>query len=158
MSTPPRTLVFEHVGVTVTDLDRSVAFYTGVFGFSILRRTTMNAYLHLGDELLELVLATEPRLPELPDGDEAWRDEMFRSVGLNHIGFRVDDMDAAITEIEARGGRLVVPPWDFTPHIEHVVDHDVDKLFRAGRPRRGDSWRVAVFADPDGTMLELLER
>jgi hypothetical protein len=38
------------------------------------------------------------------------------------------------------------------------VDHDADKLFRAARPRRGASWRVAVFADPDGTMLELLER
>jgi hypothetical protein len=33
-----------------------------------------------------------------------------------------------------------------------------DGLRRAARPRRGDSSRVAVFADADGTMLELLER
>lgn len=156
--TPPHTLAFEHVGITVTDLDRSINFYTGVFGFLVLRRTTLNAYLHLGEDLLELILASEPRLPERPADAPAWHDEMFRRVGLNHIGFRVDDMDAAVAEIEARGGRLVVPPWKFTPQIEHAVEHESEKLYRAARPRVSDSWQVAVFADPDGTMLELLER
>lgn len=158
MSDVPHTLVFEHVGLTVIDLDQSIDFYTGVFGFAVLRRTTINAYLHLGDDLLELVLAREPHRCDVPSDADAWRAEMFRKVGLNHIGFRVDDMQAAIAEIRARGGTLVVEPWRFTPQIENVVEHESDRLHRAGRPRRGDSWWVAVFADPDGTMLELLER
>ena len=157
-ATAPGPLLFEHVGVAVTDLDRSIDFYASVFGFSLLRRTTVNAYLHLGEDLLELMHSESPRAQACPGTEAGWREEMFRHVGLNHIGFRVDDLDAAIEQIERRGGRLVVQPFEFRPEIEHVEERASPKLRRAARPRGRDSWRVAVFADPDGTMLELLER
>jgi catechol 2,3-dioxygenase-like lactoylglutathione lyase family enzyme len=151
-------MILEHVGLAVTDLDRSIDFYIAVFGFSMLRRTTINAYLHLGDELLELIRADAPREPPRPRTPDEWRAEMAKHLGLNHVGFRVDDLAAAIEELERRGGTLVVPPFEFTPVIEHVAEPGSEKLYRAARPREGSSWRVAVFADPDGTMLELLER
>lgn len=151
-------MIVEHVGIAVTDLDRSIEFYTGVFGFAVLRKTTMNAYLHMGDELLELMQASVSDSPPRPRTQEAWRDELFSHVGLNHVGFRVEDLGEAIAEIERRGGTLVVPPFEFKPSIERVADVESDKLLRASRPLRGDSWRIAVFTDPDGTMLELLER
>jgi catechol 2,3-dioxygenase-like lactoylglutathione lyase family enzyme len=151
-------VIVEHVGLAVTDLGRSIDFYTGVFGFEVLRKTPINAYLHLDEELLELMQASTTDPPAEPATSGAWQERMFSHVGLNHVGFRVDDLDAAITEIEQRGGRLVVPPFEFTPDVESVLNVDSDKLRRASRPVRGDSWRIAVFADPDGTMLELLER
>lgn len=151
-------MILEHLGLAVTDLDRSIAFYTSVFGFSLLRRTTVNAYLHLGDDLLELMAADAPREQPRPRTPEEWRAEMTRCLGPNHVGFRVDDLDAAIAELERRGGTLVVPPFEFTPVIERLAEPGSEKLRRAARPLRGGSWRVAVFADPDGTMLELLER
>jgi catechol 2,3-dioxygenase-like lactoylglutathione lyase family enzyme len=151
-------VIVEHIGLAVTDLDRSIDFYTGVFGFEVLRETPINAYLHLDEELLELMQASTTEPPSEPASSDAWQERMFSHLGLNHVGFRVDDLDAAIAEIEQRGGRLVVPPFEFAPDVQTVADVASDKLRRASRPERGGSWRIAVFADPDGTMLELLER
>ncbi len=151
-------MIVEHVGLTVGDLDRSIAFYTAAFGYSVLRKTPVNAYLHLEDELLELMVAGTPASDDGPDTTEAWRAQMPGSPGLNHIGFRVDDLDAAIERIEAGGGRLVIPPYEFTPQIESVAEPASDKLRRAARPLGRRAWRLAVFADPDGALLELVER
>jgi catechol 2,3-dioxygenase-like lactoylglutathione lyase family enzyme len=150
-------MIAEHVGLTVSDLDRSIGFYTGVFGYRLLRRTTINAYLHLGEDLLELMQGSEPAPPE-PSSPEEWQARLFGAPGLNHVGFRVDDLDAAIRELEARGGRLVVPPVEFEPQITEVAATESDKLRRAAAPIGRTAWRIAMFADPDGTLLELLER
>lgn len=150
-------MIAEHVGLTVGDLDRSIDFYCGVFGYRLLRRTTINAYLHLGEELLELMQGSEPAPPE-PASPDGWQARLFGAPGLNHIGFRVDDLDAAIRELEARGGRLVVPPLEFAPQITEVAPTQSDKLRRAAAPVDRAAWRIAMFADPDGTLLELLER
>jgi catechol 2,3-dioxygenase-like lactoylglutathione lyase family enzyme len=151
-------MLFEHVGLAVTDLQRSIDFYTRVFGFKLLRKTTINAYLYFGEDLLELIQASEMQSSKLPQSESEWRTEMMRHIGLNHIGFRVSNLDEAIARIEKRGGTLVVGPFRFRPEIEQISDTASDKLARAVRPRRGTTWRIAVFADPDGTMLELLER
>lgn len=150
-------MILEHVGITVKDLGRSVAFYTDVLGFRLLRRTSTNAYLHLDEELVELMQAADDSDRELGPGATTI-ERMLGTIGPNHLGFRVDDLDAALEEIERRGGTVVTPPFDFTPHIQVAADAESDKLTRAARPMRGSSWRIAVVEDPDGTMLELLER
>ena len=38
-------MILEHVGLAVSDLERSVKFYTEVLGFNLLRKATTNAYL-----------------------------------------------------------------------------------------------------------------
>lgn len=150
--------IFEHVGLAVSDLDKSIDFYTSVFGLEVLRKTSTNAYLHLGDDLLELMQASSLRPEPLPDTVEEWRAEMVRHRGLNHIGFRVENLEETIDALESRGGKVVVPPFEFRPEIEFVAEVESDKLLRAAAPRDGAGWRIAVFADPDGTMLELVER
>jgi lactoylglutathione lyase len=149
-------VILEHVGVTVTDLDRSIAFYTEVLGLRLLRRTATNAYLHLDEELLELMQATDGAQANVMSRDTMQR--MLTTVGPNHIGFRVDDLDVALEAIERRGGTVVTRPFDYTPAVEFVAETKSEKLRRASRPLHGSSWRIAVVADPDGTMLELLER
>ncbi|MGH3042448.1 MAG: VOC family protein [Gaiellaceae bacterium] len=149
-------MILEHVGITVSDLDRSVAFYGDVLGFHLLRRTRSNAYLHLDEQLVELIQAA-------PDAPRAMQDvgtteRMLRTIGPNHVGFRVDDLDAALAEIERRGGTVTTRPFDYTPEIEFFAEAKSDKLKRAARPIGERFWRVAVVEDPDGTMLELLER
>jgi methylmalonyl-CoA/ethylmalonyl-CoA epimerase len=151
-------MIVEHVGLTVTDLTRSIDFYQAVFGFRLLRKTPISAYLHLDDGLLELIQSEDPRGSSQPDAPEGWLAEMRRHNGLSHIGFRVDNMDEAILTLQQGGGRLVVPPYDYTPAIEFVAVADSDRLRRAAQPLKGLSWRIAVFADPDGIMLEILER
>jgi catechol 2,3-dioxygenase-like lactoylglutathione lyase family enzyme len=151
-------MILEHVGVTVNDLQESIRFYTGVFGFSVLRKTTHNAYLYLDDPLLELMQSRGPTEVDTPQTPEGWDERMWLSSGLVHLGFRVENMEDAIQKIEERGGRLIVPPYQFEPKIEYVAEATTDKLRRACQPLGKAYWRIAVFADPDGVMLELLER
>jgi len=151
-------MILEHIGLTVSDLDRSVSFYTQVLGFQILRRTRTNAYLHLDDQLLELTqcrVPVEVSCPETPDDCEG---RLYAEVGITHLGFRVDDLDQAVHKIENLGGRLITPPYEFEPQIEYVVEPADEKLRRAAKPVGRTHWRIAMFADPDGIILELLER
>lgn len=151
-------MILEHIGMTVSDLERSIRFYTKVFGFTLLRKTTTNAYLYLDDQLLELMQCRAPTRATTPDSPEAWTEYMCAAPAVIHIGFRVDNMDEAVRKIEELGGKLVVPPYRFEPQIEHVVEATVDKLRRAAKPIGKPYWRLAVFADPDGIILELVER
>lgn len=150
-------MILEHVGLTVDDLGRSIDFYTRVLGFRVLRKTPMNAYLYMGEDLLELMQRTPPR-QGLANGDAPWMERLLGSVGLNHIGFRVEDLDAAIEELKSGGGTIVIPPFEFAPDVEFVAETDSEKLRRAAQPIGRASWRIAVIEDSDGTLLELLER
>jgi glyoxylase I family protein len=151
-------VIVEHIGVTVSDLEKSIDFYTKVFGFSVLRKTSTNAYLYLGNDLLELMQSDNPTKVKNPETPEAWQKDMRSSVGLKHIGFRVDDLDEAIERITKLGGKLIVPPVEVEPKIEYVANTTADKLRRAAKPIKRRYWRIAMFSDPDGVILEILER
>jgi glyoxylase I family protein len=150
-------MILEHIGLTVSDLDRSIEFYTQVLGFSLLRKTTTNAYLHLDDQLLELTQCRTPveaSPPETPNQDE----RLYCEVGITHLGFRVENMDEAVAKIQGLGGKLLTPPYEFEPQIEYAVEPSDEKLRRAAKPIGRTHWRIATFSDPDGIILELLER
>ena len=151
-------MILEHVGITVSDLGRSIRFYTEVFGFSLLRKTTVNAYLYLGDQLLELMQGDPATARPKPETTQGWNEQMWNQVPLIHLGFRVDDMEQALNKIVALGGEVVVPPDDYTPTIEHVAEVSDEKLRRAAQPIGKPSWRIADVSDPDGVILEILER
>jgi len=152
-------MIIEHIGLTVSNLERSMEFYTKVFGFKLLRKTTTNAYLFLGSDLLELMQSREPHEVKKPKNAEEWDNKMWTQIGLTHIGFRVDDLDKAVEKLEMLGCKLVVPPFKFKPEIEYVANLTEDKLRRAAQPPKTKSWwRIACVSDPDGTILELLER
>lgn len=151
-------MIVEHVAIAVSQLERSVEFYSDVFGFRILRLTPTNAFLYLDGNLLELIqgdLSDEPG----PSAAEEWQNQRVSTFGLSHIGFRVERMDAALEEITRRGGgNVVVPPYEFEPDLGFVEHTDDERLAVAAKPRPGSSWKLAVIADPDGTLLELVER
>ena len=151
-------MILEHVGLTVSDLERSIRFYTEVLGFNLLRKTTTNAYLHLDDQLLELTQCRTSVEVDVPEGPEDCDERLYCAVGITHLGFRVDDMDQAIARIEELGGQLITAPHEFEPQIEYVVEASDEKLRRAARPVGRTHWKIAMFADPDGIILELLER
>ncbi len=149
------SILFEHVGLVVSDLNRSVAFYTQVIGFSVLRRTDVNAYLYMRTELLELIQAVDPSVPGIPVGQYPHR---LNSPGNVHLGFRVDDMTEALTKLHGLGAELVSPPQRWEPTIEFAAKVRDEKLRRAAKPIGKPYWTIAVIKDPDGAMLELVER
>ena len=151
-------MIVEHVAITVSQLGRSIEFYSDVFGFSLLRKTPTNAFLYLEDNLLELIQGDLQAAPG-PSAIDEWQRQRVSSFGLNHIAFRVDEIEAAVRELERRGvGTLVVPPYEFEPEIAFVEHTENEVLALAAKPRSGSSWKLAVVADPDGTLLELVER
>jgi glyoxylase I family protein len=151
-------MILEHVGLTISDLERSIGFYTEVLGFNLLRKTASNAYLYLGDQLLELTQCRAPAEAPSRQGGEECEERLYCDVGITHLGFRVDDMDQAVARIQELGGQLVRPPYEFEPQIAYVGEPVDEKLRRAAKPLGRRRWRIAIFTDPDGIILELLER
>jgi len=151
-------MIFEHVSITVSDLDRSLRFYCQVFGFRLLRKTTVNAYLYLEDQLLELIQGDPATAAPIPQTEQEWQERKWRQVPAVHLGFRVDDIEQALSKIVALGGEVVVPCVEYTPTIEHVAKVRADKLRRAAQPMGKPYWRMADVSDPDGLILEILER
>lgn len=79
---------FEHIGLFVTDMDRSIDFYTRVIGLNFLERrpygTVELAFLELGGQQLELIAGV---------------DKSFGESRIDHFGWTVSDLDAAKAEI-----------------------------------------------------------
>jgi catechol 2,3-dioxygenase-like lactoylglutathione lyase family enzyme len=98
------------VNLTVADMDRSIAFYTAALGLAVRWSGRTNGgqrAAHLGGErsYVSLFEAAAGGGSAAPDYDR---------VGFNHLGFVVDDLDAA----RARLAELGVAPhaeMDYAP-------------------------------------------
>lgn len=120
-------MFLEHVNMTVSDIDRSATFYCDLFGFSQRWRgktSTGAAAVHIGDDRCYLALFEADR-PGRSEQDHA-------SVGLNHFGFVVEDLDAMKARLAGAGVK---------PHSEQEYDPG----------------RRLYFFDPDGLEVELIE-
>ena len=126
----------DHVGIVVHSLDAALATYCGVLGFRLLERIDAPdhgveiAFLDAGHGTIELLS------PTVSESGTA-RFLARRGEGPHHICFAVDDIEATMEELRARG----VPLIDETP-------------------RRGIHGHVA-FVHPQaghGMMIELLQK
>lgn len=124
---PPPTLGAHHVTLTVTDLERSVRFYTEVVGLSVRTRLPDRAALHDGTLGVILCLPRRPIAASEARFDEA-------RVGLDHLGFRVAD-PAAVHHA-----------------ADHLTAHGVP--FAGPKPGRPPGSLLVVFRDPDNIQLE----
>ncbi|MFI9844408.1 VOC family protein [Nonomuraea sp. NPDC051941] len=119
-----------HVGLNVTDLDKSKEFYTRVFGFTVAGESQEDGrrYAFLTqDGTLVLTLWQQ----------SAGRFEADRP-GLHHLSFQVADLDAV------RRAETVIREIGATLFHDGVVPH-----------REGASSGGVFFADPDGIRLEI---
>jgi catechol 2,3-dioxygenase-like lactoylglutathione lyase family enzyme len=132
MNLQPNTINIQtgHVGLNVSDIDRSKRFYQDIFGFEVIRESQQDnrrfAFLGDGSKLL-LTL---------------WQQSSGRfekaQPGLHHLSFQVDSIDE-VKEAEARLRSLKVPLiYDgIVPHAEGAQSGGV------------------FFEDPDGIRLEI---
>jgi len=94
-----RTHGLTHVQLVVSDLDRSLRFYTEVFGMTEQYRDGPSlVFLRTPGSVDSITLNHQP--------DHTWTD----SGGIQHIGFRLidkADLDDAIRHVEGAGGHLV---------------------------------------------------
>src|ERR1044071_8820590 len=98
--------VLDHIGIAVTDLEAALAFYRDALGLEIEgpedvpSQQVRAQFLPLGQSSLELLLATSPESPVAKFVER-------RGPGLHHITLRVDDINAALGQLKARGARLI---------------------------------------------------
>ena len=117
----------DHIGIVVSDLERSKAFYRAL-GFidgdeRVMADKTLS-FMRLGAIEIELFAYNEPvASAELPE----------RMLGFKHLALVTDDIDAAFAELRAGG----------------IID---DEIAIREMP---SGWRLLFFPDPDGMEIEI---
>jgi methylmalonyl-CoA/ethylmalonyl-CoA epimerase len=96
----------DHIGVAVKGIEQAGKFYTDVLGLKIedvenVADQKVNvAFIPITDSEVELLESTEP------DGPVA-KYISARGEGVQHIAFRVEDIDKALEELKEKGVRLI---------------------------------------------------
>lgn len=122
-----------HTMIRVGNLDKSLDFYTNIFGMQLLHRKEFPdgrftlAFVGYGDEAHNTVL-------ELTHNWDTSSYELGNAFG--HIAIAVPDAYKACDDITAKGGKVVRP---------------------AG-PMKFGGGVIAFVEDPDGYKIELIER
>ena len=138
---------FDHIGITVSDLDQATAFFVGL-GLEVEGTGTVEgefvetvcgipgarcqiAMLRPPDGGSRIELASFITPDHLPGTPTAMANEL----GLRNVSFEVDDLDSVLDRLAADGYGLV----GGVGHYEHT-------------------WRMAYVRGPDGIIVSLAER
>jgi lactoylglutathione lyase len=117
-----------HVGIRISDLQRSLAFYTGL-GYEVLGSVPETEFGSLtmlklpGDEFVTIELVHDPNRGAVDPG------------GLNHLVISVESLHATVADLAGRG-IPVEPP---------------------GSPDGSEDFFTAWVTDPDGYRIELVQ-
>ncbi|RLC27797.1 MAG: methylmalonyl-CoA epimerase [Deltaproteobacteria bacterium] len=127
----------DHIGIAVREIAQAGKFYTDILGLEIQDIETVAeqkvnvAFIPITDSEVELLESTEP------DGPVA-KFINSKGEGVQHIAFRVENIEEALEELKAKGVRLI----DQTP-------------------RKGAGGAMIAFIHPketNGVLVELCER
>jgi lactoylglutathione lyase len=119
-----------HTSITVLDLERSLAFYTGVLGLEFERRRA------IPENHAEIAFVKDP----VSGGrvELTWwegKTEIEAGDQLDHLAFEVPELDLFLEKARAAGVRVAKEPYRLL----------------------GGSGRIAFLLDPDGIWIELIE-
>lgn len=120
---------FTYVGIRVTDMERSIDFYTRILGMRVTGRSkieqtkgeTAGLQSEKGGFILELNWYEE---------GSPYKTKYSVGEGLDHLAFKVGDLDEALEEARRAGFRTVLE-------------------------MKADGGRWAYVEDPDGIWIEL---
>src|ERR1700682_5125089 len=143
-----RIIAADHTGITVSNLERSLAFWRDVLGFELSHRTHQTSELAgeitgvPGAEISLAVVKAPGHKIELlqylapPDRKDV--DLRPCDVGHVHVALTVDNLDAVLSAIAASGWKAAGKP----------------QTLKSG-PNAGK--RVVYVRDPDGTTIEFMQ-
>jgi glyoxylase I family protein len=145
-----RILTADHTGITVSNLERSLAFWRDVLGFEFSHRVHQTGELAAeitgvpGAEISLAVLKApgghKIELLEYMEPANRKKNVDLRpcDVGSAHVALAVDDLDAVLEKVAASGWNTAGKPQTLTTGPN------------AGR-------RVIYVRDPDGTTIEFMQ-
>jgi lactoylglutathione lyase len=118
-----------YVGIRVTDLERSIQFYTKILGMTVAGRGKIE---QTEGETVGLQTEKDGFTLELNyyEKDSPFNTRYITGEGLDHIAFKVDNLDEALAEAKKAGHRTVCQV-------------------------KADGSRWAYIEDPDGIWIEL---
>lgn len=136
----------DHVGIVVNDLDAAKEFFVDL-GFRVLGETTVEGewvgrVIGLSNVRSEIVML------KAPDGQLSIELSKFHkpeaigeggtpvnTLGLRHMAFQVEDLEAVVTTLKSKGTKLV----------GEIQTYE-------------DSWKLCYVRGPEGIFIELAER
>jgi methylmalonyl-CoA epimerase len=101
-----KTLTIDHIGIAVKSIEEAKRTYQDILGLGITgveeiaEQKVKVAFIPVGESEVELLESTSP------DGPVAKFIES-RGEGVQHIAFRVDNIDSALQELKDKGIRLI---------------------------------------------------
>lgn len=101
-----KVLKVDHIGIAVKDLEASKKFYTEILGMEAMGEEVVEeqkvkvCFIPCGDSEVELLESTAP------DGPIAKFIEK-NGEGIQHLAFRVDNIEAALADLKEQGVRLI---------------------------------------------------
>jgi catechol 2,3-dioxygenase-like lactoylglutathione lyase family enzyme len=138
---------FDHVGITVADLETVTAFFVGL-GLEVEGRMPMegefvDTVIGIPNSRSEIVMLRPPdggtglELSRFsrPDHEPGSPDAMSTELGLRNVAFEVDDLGAILDRLAADGYRLV-----------------------GGVGQYERMWRMAYVRGPEGIIVSLAQR
>jgi len=132
-----KVLKVDHIGVAVKSIEETKKLYQDLLGLThagsetVAEQKVTTAFFPVGDTEVELLEST------MPDGPIAKYLEK-RGEGVQHVAFRVENIEEALAELKAKGVQLI------------------DE-----KPRRGAGGAKIAFLHPKstfGVLVELCER
>ena len=138
---------FDHVGITVADLDAAMAFFVGlgleVEGRTFVEGEFIDTVCGIPDSRTEIVMLRPPgggTAVELssfirPDHDPGSPTAMANELGLRSVAFEIDNLQATVDRLAADGYGLV-----------------------GGVGQYENTWLMAYVRGPEGTIVALAER
>lgn len=120
---------FMYVGIRVTDLERSIDFYTNILGMKVSGRSKIE---QTKGETVGLQTEKDGFTLELNyyEKDSPYNTKYVVGEGLDHLAFKVDDLDKTLEEAKKAGHRTILQ-------------------------MKADGGRWAYIEDPDGNWIEL---
>ena len=138
---------FDHVGITVEDLDTVMAFFVGL-GFEtegrmVLEGEFLDTVIGIRDSRTEIVMLRPPdggtglELSSFirPGHEPGSPDAMANELGLRSVVFEVDDLQAILDRLATDGYHLV-----------------------GGVGQYEGAWRMAYVRGPEGVIVALAQR
>jgi len=144
----PHVRRFDHVGITVADLDTATAFFLGL-GLEVagsrmvVEGQFLDTVIGIPDSRTEIVMLRPPdggTTLELssfvrPDHEPGSPTAMANELGLRNVAFEVDDLQTTVDRLAADGYGLV-----------------------GGIGQYDQIWRMAYVRGPEGIIVSLAER
>jgi methylmalonyl-CoA/ethylmalonyl-CoA epimerase len=101
-----KILKIDHLGIAVNSIDSGKDFWSGVLGLdfegaeTVAEQKVTTAFFPVGESEVELLESTAP------DGPVAKYIEK-RGQGIQHVAFRVENIDDALAELKEKGVQLI---------------------------------------------------